>query len=115
RKARNKAEKKRSVGNIEKNVDWLSDRLLKPTDDKHLPHGFSKAVADLLQCFDLQTDRSKALEVKFGKAKKTLNFESLMRQYQKIAKEDGSGEVEYDGYVFDMMDALAEKLEGKTI
>ena len=38
-----------------------------------------------------------------------------MRQYQKIAKEDGSGEIEYDGYVFDMMDALAEKLQGKTI
>ena len=114
-KVRNKADKKQFVRAITKNFEWLSDRLVKPTDEKHLPAGFEKAVADLLQCFDLQTERSKALEVKFGKSKKTLNFENLMRQYQKIAQEDGSGELEYDGYVFEMMDALAEKLQGKTI
>ena len=116
RKTRGKAEKKQYVGSITKNVDWLSERLVKPTDNKHLPDGFETAVAELLQCFDLQTDRSKALEKKTGKkGQKTLNFENLMRQYQKIAAEDGSGEIEYDGYVYNLMDALAEKLQGKTI
>lgn len=114
-KVKNKANKKKYVGHIEKNVAWLSERLIKPTDANHLPFGFNKAVADLLQQFDLQTERSKELEKKYGKAQKTLNFENLMRQYQKIAQEDGSGEIEYDGYAFELMDALAEKLQGKTI
>ena len=121
-KAKEKTEKQKTnkehikkYGNIYKNYKWLSDRLVKPTDDKHIPEGFRKALADLLQHFNFQTERSKALEVKYGKAQKTLKMENLRRRYAEIAKEDDSGVFEYDGYIFEMMDALAEKLEGKSI
>lgn len=115
RKQKDRKEHVRRFGSIQKNYGWLSDRLLNPTDDKHIPEGFRAAVARLLQQIDLQTERSKSLEKKYGKAQKTLRMDELRRRFAEIAKEDGSGIFEYDGYIFELMDALAEKLEGKTI
>lgn len=122
RKARTRREKEKArrehvekYGSIYKNYKWLSDRLVKPTDDKHIPEGFRKSLAQLLMQMDFQTERSKALEKKYGKAQKTLKMEQLRREYEKIAREDGAGPFEYDGYIFELMDALCEKLEGKSI
>lgn len=121
-KAKEKAEKQKyskehakRFGNIYKNYKWLSDRLVKPTDDKHIPEEFRASLAHLLQQMDFQTERSKKLEAKYGKAQKTIKMEELRRKYAEIAKEDGSGIFEYDGYIFELMDALCIKLEGKTV
>ncbi|MDO4486026.1 MAG: peptidoglycan DD-metalloendopeptidase family protein [Bacillota bacterium] len=121
-KARDKADKQKQrkehmkrFGSIYKNYKWLSDRLVTPTDDKHIPEGFRASVADLLQQMDFQTERSIKLEAKYGKSGNTLRMEELRRRLAEISKEDGSGIFEYDGYIFELMDALAEKLEGKTI
>lgn len=122
RKASVKAQKQKMrkehverFGSIHKNYKWLSDRLLRPTDDKHIPEEFKISLAHLLQHFDFQTERSKKLEKKYGKAQKTLKMEQLRREYEKLAKEDGAGPFVYDGYIFELMDALCKKLEGKTI
>lgn len=115
-KQKSKNEHIKRFGSIEKNYKWLADRLVKPTDDKHIPEGFRTSLANLLQAFDLQTDRSKKLEAKYGRpAQKTIRMWELKSQLEKIAKEDGSGVFEYDGYIFELMDALAQKLDGKTI
>lgn len=103
-------------GAIFKNYKWLSDRLVKPTDDKHIPEGFRKSLADLLMHFDFQKERSKALEKKYKKpSQKTIKMVELRAKYAEIAKEDDTGIFQYDGYVFELMDSLATKLEGKTI
>lgn len=101
---------------IMKNYKWLADRLVKPTDDKHIPDGFRKSLADMLQAFDLQSARSKALEEKYGEpSQKTIKMRELRDRLSEIAKEDDTGVFQYDGYVFDLMNALADKLDGKTI
>lgn len=103
-------------GSIMKNYKWLADRLVKPTDDKHIPDGFRKSLADMLQAFDLQSARSKALEEKYGEpSQKTIKMRELRDRLSEIAKEDDTGVFQYDGYVFDLMNALADKLDGKTI
>lgn len=103
-------------GSIMKNYKWLADRLVKPTDDKHIPDEFRKSLADMLQVFDLQSARSKALEEKYGKpSQKTIKMWELRARLSEIAKEDDTGIFEYDGYVFDLMEALANRIDGLTL
>lgn len=114
-------ERAKSFGRIKKNYDWLCERLVKPTDDKHIPHAFTEAVADLLMCFDLQTERSKQLQEKRGyKAQATIKADELRNRisrvkerFAELAPEDDTGIFEYDGYVFDLIDSLEKKLDGK--
>lgn len=42
-------------------------------------------------------------------------MDELRARLSEIAKEDDSGNFEYDGYIFDIMGALAEKMAGKAI
>lgn len=59
--------RRRYMVSIEKSRKWLTDRLVKPADDKHIPEGFRAAVAELLSQIDMQTKKSKKLEAKRGK------------------------------------------------
>lgn len=102
-------------GKISDNIDWLTDRLINETKDKNIPEGFRRSLAHLLLQFDMQTERSKQLEAKYGPAQKTLRMADLQKKLEKIAKEDDTGEFRYDGYLFYLMDALADKVDGKTI
>lgn len=108
-------EKAKHFGHIQDNIDWLTDRLVKETKDKNIPEGFRKSLAHMLMQFDMQTNRSKKLEEKYGPAKKTLKLRELRRKLEDICKEDESGEFAYNGYLFYLMDALADKVEGKTV
>lgn len=112
---KSRREHAKHYGRIFKNYKWLADRLVKPTDDKHIPQEFRTALAHMLQHFDFQTERSKALEEKYGPAQNTIRMYELKARFEKIAKEDGSGMFEYDGYIFDLMESLAIKLDGKSI
>ncbi len=115
-KKKDTTEHKKFVTEIEKNLKWLSDRLVKPTDDKHIPEEFRKLVAEFLYGIDRQTARSKKLQENSGKISlKTLNLQKLQDAYESIAKEDGSGEFEYDGYIADIINATKIKLDDKSI
>ncbi len=114
-KRKAQAERRKRFERIEKNHKWLSDRLLKPTDDKHIPEEFKTAVAHLLSQIDLQTERSKNLEAKYGKTKKKIQMDDFRRRYAELAREDGTGLFEYDGYIFQLIDSLADKMNGRFV
>lgn len=104
------------IASIESNRKWLADRILKPTDDKHIPEGFRAAVADLISQMDMQTIKSKNLEVERGeRARRWVEMDELRSRLAEIAKEDGSGEFEYDGYIFEVIDSMAQHMDGKAI
>ena len=107
-------QKKELIRKMEKNIQWLSDRLLKPTDDKHLPHGYDKAIAELLCVLDTQTERSKKLEEKYGISKKRFRFLELKKQYEAVAKSEDQGIV-FNEDLADMMSKLSDVLEDVTI
>lgn len=118
KEAKRKEEKTRkaTMASIEMNRRWLADRILKPTDDKHIPEGFKSAVADILSQIDMQSKKSKKFEEKRGeRAKRWVEMDELRARFAEIAMEDGSGEFEYDGYVFDIMKSLAEKMDGHSV
>ncbi len=122
-KARARDEKRRdtqarreAMASIEQNRRWLQDRIAKPTDDKHVPEGMKSALADLLSQMDMQTTRSKNLEVKRGeRARRWVEMDELRSRLAEIAKEDGSGEFEYDGYIFEVIDSMAQHMDGRAI
>lgn len=102
------------VAKMEKQISWLSDRLLKPTDDKHLPEGYQKAIAQLLCTLDTQSERSKKLEEKYGVSQKRLKFLALKEQYQKLADQPDN-DILMDEDIANDLSQLAEMLEDQTI
>lgn len=109
---RERKEIKEKIGKTHK---WLSDRLLKPTDDKHIPEDFRKQVASILVSLDMQTERSKDLELKYGVSKATMKLHALKARYEEIAKEDGTGIFAYDDTLVSDMDSLGNLVEGKSV
>lgn len=115
-KRKDAQERREAMASIEQNRKWLQDRIAKPTDDKHVPEGMKSALADLLSQMDMQTQRSKNLEAKRGeRAKRWVEMDELRSRLAEIAKEDGSGEFEYDGYIFEVIDSMAQHMDGRAI
>ena len=101
---------------IMKNYKWLADRLVKPTDDKHLPEGYETAVADLLISLDLQTEKSKKLQKKTGhvssKTQRQLDLyvvlDALKLKYEEMYNTDN---VDIPAYYDDDFPALIEQIK----
>ena len=113
-----KQNEKKLVGDIEKNIKWLSDRLRPETrsKDNAIPEQFRSALAGLLAEFDLQSKGSKKIEKKKGyPSKTTLKLKQLRDQYAAIAKEnddDGNNVFRYNGDLLVKMDELIKTMEG---
>lgn len=115
-KAKKKKENQRHrefVKKMEKEMKWLSDRLLKPTDDKHLPEGYQKAIAELLCSIDTQSERSRQLEMKFGISKGRMDYLWLKEQYEQIAQE--SEDMILDEEISENLKELAKTMRGRLV
>ncbi len=117
-KKREEAKRRESIRKMENDIKWLSDRLLKPTDDKHIPEGARKEVARLLFAIDTQSERSKKLQEKYGLSKKRIKFFGLKQKYYEIFNAESNsdfivdqGIVEEDG----ILDELHNKLDEKEL
>lgn len=118
-KAKQKDNKQRKEfwNRISENHKTLSDWLVKPTDDKHIPENYKLAIADLLMALDMQTERSKQLEAKTGHvAQKTFKFQQLLDAYEEIFQDKGAGLFEYDDEMVQMLKtSLIKHLDGKSV
>lgn len=115
-KAKTKKENQRHkefVKKMEKEMKWLSDRLLKPTDDKHLPEGYQKAIAELLCSIDTQSERSRQLEAKFGISKSRMDYLWLKEQYEQIVQE--SEDMILDEEISKNLKELAKTMKGRLV
>ena len=115
REAREKAKHKVQFGSIQKNIKWLTKRLNDPTKDQNIPQPFRAALGDMLSYFDMQTVGSKKWEAKHGTSSAAERLRLLREKYAEVAKEDYSGPFTYNGYLFDLMDAMIKKVDGKAI
>ena len=111
-KQKDRASRKKAMERLQKNTDWLADRLLNPTDDKHIPAGYEKAVADLLSAFDFSSVRSDEWTKKYGPSKRTMRFIYLKNAYAEILKQEDSP-MEADEDILDLMQELVDELEDK--
>ena len=122
---------KKYFDRIVKNYNWLAERLLTNTKDKHIPEQYKKELAELLGAFDLQTVRSKKLEIKNGlyyrtdyKSQKTIKMEAMKKAINNI--EAKSEFFHLNDSITDIIDELLGRegdgsynklmsIEGKTI
>ena len=81
---------------LESDVKWLSERLVHPTDAKHIPEEFKKGVAAFLESLDFETEYTDSYTVRNGKpSHKVIKLRELRESYENILK-DQSSELELD-------------------
>lgn len=110
-KYRDNKDRKYYTSRIEAYSEWLSDSLLRPTDTKHLPDGYAKAVATMLESFDFSTKRSDKHTEKHGPSKRTMRFMELRNIYDKFSVE--SEEIQIDEEIKTLLVQLSTALDGK--
>ena len=108
---RDSKEYKALKAKLEAEVKWLSERLVHPTDAKHIPEDFKKVVATFLESLDFTTKGMDKNIAKTGEpSKKYIKMWSMIEAYQKIAKDDSSN-IELTPIEKAMMDSLKESFE----
>ena len=92
-KRKDSEQRKKIRNRIAEDYNWLAQRLVKPKKDdfKHIPSDFVESVANLLEIFDFQTERSLQLEEKRGYASgATKAMRELKDKISKYSSPDGS-------------------------
>lgn len=115
RKRRDRQQRRNLRGRIERDAKDLSNMLLKPTEKKHIPFGYDKAIAKMLNSLDFETQYSDAWIEKYGKpSKRVMDLRDLREQYAKIVASDTT-EIEANEYMLMMIESLAIKTEGMRL
>lgn len=90
-KRKDKAERDKVVTKIQTDVERLSERLLNPTDSKHIPEDFKRKVASFLENIDFTTTKSEKQYDKTGKvSQKQIRMAELLNAYKEIANDESS-------------------------
>ena len=92
-KRKDSEQRKKIRNRIAEDYNWLAQRLVKPKKDdfKHIPSDFVESVANLLEIFDFQTERSLQIEEKRGYASEpTKAMRELKDKISKYSSPDGS-------------------------
>ena len=100
---------------LESDVKWLSDRLVNPTEAKHIPEEFKKGVAAFLNSLDFETKYTDSLEMRNGRpSQKVINLRSLRETYENILK-DQSSMMELDETQLEALKELERICEYKRV
>ena len=87
---RDSKEYKALKGKLEADVKWLSDRLVNPTESKHIPDKFRGLVAKFLETLDFTTERMDKNAKNGNPSGKAIKLWALIEEYQNIAKGEDS-------------------------
>ncbi len=106
-KAKDKTARTKAFDKIEKEVKYLSERLLSPTEKKHVPEGLRSAIAQTLKGLDLTKKRTEEWEARKGIiSSRTLKFNKLKVECDKILHGEDST-IELDNDIEDLFNAVA--------
>ena len=114
-KQKDRASRKKAMERLQKSYKWLNERLLNPSDTKHIPESYRKVIAELLSGFDFETDRSAAYAEKNGPSKKTIQFMKFMNDYSEIMKSEEGQLIEFDPDIIDTMNEIKNAVDGKRL
>lgn len=116
-KRRKEAYKRRkSMKKLTEDYKWLSDRILKPTDDKHVPDRMVAPLAELLQYIDLETEYSKKFEKKTGKPTMVaVNLRNLKSALEDVSKSSEANWILEDEDLPQMIEELQKRIGSAAI
>ena len=116
---RKDSEQRRKIRNrIAEDYNWLAQRLVKPKKDdfKHIPSDFVESIANLLEIFDFQTERSLKLEEKRGHASRaTEAMRELRDKISKYSSPDGSNTFIKNDALDALIDECINFLDGRPL
>ena len=108
--------RRKSMKKLVKDYKWLSSRILKPTDDKHVPDRMVVPLAELLQYIDLETEYSKKFEEKTGKPTGVaLNLRNLKSALEDVGKSSEANWILEDEDLPQMIEDLQKRIENTAI
>ncbi len=108
--------RRKSMKKLVKDYKWLSSRILKPTDDKHVPDRMVVPLAELLQYIDLETEYSKKFEEKTGKPTGVaLNLRNLKSALEDVSKSSEANWILEDEDLPQMIEDLQKRIENTAI
>lgn len=108
--------RRKSMKMLVEDYKWLSSRILKPTDDKHVPDRMVAPLAELLQYIDLETEYSKKFEEKTGKPTGVaLNLRNLKSALEDVSKSSEANWILEDEDLPQMIEELQKRIEGAAI
>lgn len=100
---------------LQEDVQWLSERLVSPSDAKHIPEELRKGVAAFLESLDFETKYTDSYEVRNGKpSDRIIKLRELHDAYQKILQ-DQSSTMELDQTQLDALNNLQAICENKRL
>lgn len=112
---RDSREYKALKGKLQADVDWLSERLLTPTDTKHIPEELRTGVAAFLKSLDFESEYTDRYENRTGvPSKNTIRLRELRKAYEKILNDENST-LELDAVQVDALNTLEDICEGKRL
>lgn len=117
-KRKDSEQRKKIRNRIAEDYNWLAQRLVKPKKDdfKHIPSDFVESVANLLEIFDFQTERSLKLEEKRGYASEpTKAMRELKDKISKYSSPDGSNTFIKNDALDALIDECINFLDGRPL
>ena len=108
--------RRKSMKKLVKDYKWLSSRILKPTDDKHVPDRMVVPLAELLQYIDLETEYSKKFEEKTGRPTGVaVNLRNLKSALEDVSKSSEANWILEDEDLPQMIEDLQKRIENTAI
>lgn len=108
--------RRKSMKMLVDDYKWLSSRILKPTDDKHVPDRMVQPLAELLQYIDLETEYSKKFEEKTGQPTGVaVNLRNLRTALEDISKSSEANWILEDEDLPQMIEELQKRIGSAAI
>lgn len=108
--------RRKSMKTLVDDYKWLSSRILKPTDDKHVPDRMVQPLAELLQYIDLETEYSKKFEEKTGQPTGVaVNLRNLKSALEDVSKSSESNWILEDEDLPQMIEELQKRIRSAAI
>lgn len=108
--------RRKSMKMLVDDYKWLSSRILKPTDDKHVPDRMVAPLAELLQYIDLETEYSKKFEKKTGKPTAVaVNLRNLKSALEDVSKSSEANWILEDEDLPQMIEELQKRIGSAAI
>ncbi len=115
-KQKDKASRKKAMDRLLTSYEWLNERLINPSDTKHIPEDYRVAVAELLEGFDFGTVRADAYEAKNGPSKRIIKLRAFKDRFREIMDAQKNKEfIEIDPDFLAYMDEISDAVDGKRL
>ena len=114
-KQKDRQNRKKAMDRLEKSYKWLKERLLTPSDAKHIPEGYQKAIATLLEGFDFETARTDAYGAKNGLSRRVIELRKFKDMCREIMESSDAGQIEFDPDFIKNLDEITDAIDGRRL